>query len=231
MGEKARRLFESFQDTHQIIGRLADRHKNELANAAVVREIPNRQIIVPLGDAVDGVHFLIEGAIRLESHTESGDRFLVGDLLAGDVFGLLAVLDREPSIHHASAFGDTVTVFIPAERFRSIVYSDHELMREVIEIMCQRLRMSLIMVTRFAPGSQTSRVVRCLVAIADQLGFSAPEENHATLTINQFDIAAMLSVSRQSVNRVLKDLVSEGLISVGYNQIEVLDLRRLRDLQ
>ncbi|MEL6967535.1 MAG: Crp/Fnr family transcriptional regulator [Pseudomonadota bacterium] len=231
MGEQARKLFTDFQDTHQIIGRLADRHKEALSNAAVVRRFDNRQAVVPLGDPVDGVHFIVDGAMRLESLTESGDRLLVGDLLAGDVFGLLSVLDREPSIHHASALGDTTSVFVPADRFRAIVYADHDLMREVIEIMCQRLRMSLVMVTRFAPGSQTSRVVRCLVAIADQLGFSAPVENHATVTINQYDIAAMLSVSRQSVNRVLKELVEQGLIDVRYNQIEVLDLRRLRELQ
>lgn len=231
MTTSAAKLFNSFRDTHQLLGQLSERQKEALAQAAVVRRFDARQVVATLGGPVDGVHFLIEGCMRLESLTESGERFLVGDLQSGDVFGLLAVLDGQPSVHHTVAHGDTLSVFIPAQRFRNVIFSDPDMMRETIKIMCQRLRMSLVMVTRFAPGSQSMRVVRCLVALADQSGHADKPGRHLYLNINQFDIAAMLSISRQSVNRVLKELEADGLIKIGYNQIEVLDLVQLREMQ
>ena len=101
---------------------------------------------------------------------------------------------------------------------------------DTVEIMCQRLRMSFAMVTRFAPGSQTARVVRCLLAQIDMHGFRPKAGTRTTVSINQFDLAAMLSISRQSVHRVLKEIEEQGIIAIGYNVIEVYDLNRLRGL-
>ncbi len=205
-----------------------DVQKAALRQIASVRRLGNQQPVAMLGEKVDGVYLIVEGGVRLESFSESGDRFLVGDLQEGDLFGLLSVLEDDPSIHHACTLGEMVALFLPAAQFRRFIYSDPNLTRQMVELMCRRLRMSLIMVTRFAPGSLENRVARCLIALADSLGSRPDVGTQARVAINQFDLAAMLSVSRQSVNRVLKSLEAEGLIAGGYNTVEILDLDRLR---
>lgn len=228
MTKSIQQLLEDFSDTHQMVGRMNEAQKAALQAIASVRKLGNQHHMAMLGEKVDGVYLIVEGGVRLESFSESGDRFLVGDLQTGDLFGLLSVLEDEPSIHYALAMGDTVALFLPAAPFRRFIYADTELTRQMVELMCRRLRMSLVMVTRFAPGSLECRVARCLVALADNLG-NFPEVNKKVdVAINQFDLAAMLSVSRQSVNRVLKLLEADGMILSGYNTVEICDLDQLR---
>jgi CRP-like cAMP-binding protein len=231
MQRTAAQLLTEFSDTHNFLDSMSDEQKARLIAISSVRDFRQQKHIARLGDPVDGIYFIVKGGLRLESHSEDGERFLVGDLLAGDVFGFVAVLDGKPSVHDARTVGETAAVFVNGTQFRKFVYSDPDLTRRTIEIMCQRLRMALAMVERFAPGSQTSRVVRCLVASVDQLGFRPLRVHQTRISINQFDLAAMLSISRQSVHRVLKDLEETGIISVGYGVIDVHDLGRLRALQ
>jgi CRP-like cAMP-binding protein len=40
----------------------------------------------------------------------------------------------------------------------------------------------------------------------------------------------MLSLSRQTTNQILKDLQGQGILSLGYGEIEILDEQRLRAL-
>jgi CRP-like cAMP-binding protein len=231
MQQTAAQLLGEFSDTHNFLDSMSDAQKARLVAISSVRSFPQQKQIAALGAPVDGIYFIVKGGLRLESYSENGERFLVGDLLAGDVFGFVAVLDGKPSIHDAKTVGDTLAVFVNGGHFRKFVYSDPDLTKRTIEVMCQRLRMALAMVERFAPGNQTSRVVRCLVAAADQLGFRPLRVHQTRISINQFDLAAMLSISRQSVHRVLKELEETGIISVGYGVIDVHDLGRLRTLQ
>ncbi|MGV0820643.1 Crp/Fnr family transcriptional regulator [Martelella sp. AMO21009] len=230
MAESVARLFEEFGDSHEFLNGMTAEQKQQLMTMASVRTLANRQLIATLDAPVDGIYFIVRGSIRLENIGENGDRFLSGDLLAGDVFGLLSVIDGKPPDHFASSHGGSTTVFVPAGQFRNFIYSDIGLTRALLEIVCRRLRMSLKILNRFAPGNLTARVARSLLTYIDQRGFPAEKPGRKQIAINQYDIAAMLSVSRQSVHRVLKELEASGILTVGYNSIEIRDLQKLRAL-
>lgn len=231
MAANAAGMFAKFSDTHQILDRMNASQKERLTRISSVREFTAKQQIASLSHPVDGIYFIVEGSVRLESYSEEGERFLVGDLQSGDVFGFLAVLDQKPSIHDATAVGPTTAIFVSGGHFRRFIYSDPELARSTIEIMCQRLRMSLLTLERFAPASMSSRVVRCLLLPMDSRGARPDAGTRRQIAITQFDLAAMLSISRQSVHRVLKDLEGQGIISIGYNVIEIHDVERLQALR
>ena len=56
------------------------------------------------------------------------------------------------------------------------------------------------------------------------------EGEEGRIRLPQRTLAAMLGVHRQSLNKVMKDLERDGLVSVGYSEIEVLDEERLSAL-
>jgi DNA-binding transcriptional regulator LsrR (DeoR family) len=60
----------------------------------------------------------------------------------------------------------------------------------------------------------------------------APDENEDVRLgrgYTQSELAAMIGGTRQSVNRVVAELVSEGLIRVERNDIVVVDVRRISE--
>lgn len=56
-----------------------------------------------------------------------------------------------------------------------------------------------------------------------------PQSGLVTLKVSQVDLAAMIGVSRQTLNELLKQLEKRGLIEIAFRSICVMDPARLRD--
>lgn len=56
---------------------------------------------------------------------------------------------------------------------------------------------------------------------------ASAESTTVVLAVSQEDLAFMLGVSRQSINRQLKQWEEEGMLRVGYRVVELLDRERL----
>lgn len=227
MAKNAAELFNRFSDSHGLFSRMSAEQKESLASLGVVKTIPSGKLFIGIGDQVPGIYLINSGGFRLETISQDGTRFIVGNMYEGDVFGFLAVFDQSPAVHNISTLEDSECFFIPAEKFRHFVYSNQELMRWMIETLCQRLRMSLVSTARFAPGNITTRVARCLSANIARKPDGSKINKPIILKITQFDLASMLSVSRQTINGALKELEADKVIEIGYNQIGILDRESL----
>lgn len=67
-----------------------------------------------------------------------------------------------------------------------------------------------------------------LLMIAE--GYGELDAPRRVLQLPQEQLASMLSLSRQTTNQILKDLQGQGIIGLGYGEIEILDAARLRAL-
>ena len=70
------------------------------------------------------------------------------------------------------------------------------------------------------------RLARRLLMIAEGYGESATAKRE--LHLPQDQLAAMLSLSRQTTNQILKELEAQGILRLSYGGIEILDRERLR---
>jgi CRP/FNR family cyclic AMP-dependent transcriptional regulator len=54
--------------------------------------------------------------------------------------------------------------------------------------------------------------------------------NHRVVRLTQTELAGVFGVSRQTVNKLLRDFEREGLVKRAYGEVEILDGPRLREL-
>ena len=64
--------------------------------------------------------------------------------------------------------------------------------------------------------------------LADLKSLREAPDGPVELRLSQSDLASMVGIARQTTNRILKNLESEGLIELGFRRIVVPDVRRLR---
>jgi CRP-like cAMP-binding protein len=86
--------------------------------------------------------------------------------------------------------------------------------------VAQRLAASQARVLGLLGGSLTAQAARLL----------AEEAEDGRVSLPQRTLAAMLGVQRPSLNKVLKDLERDGLISISYSAIDIIDSGRLTRL-
>ena len=222
-------LLDQYGDVHELFTDLDHGTRKQLESIAKAETLSDGQEIGVVGSLVPGLYLIVEGTVRVNSLSVDGAQFYVGALTSGELHGLVSVMDKKPCLHFVRVVDSATVVFIPAVSFRGLVYSNQTLLEKVIDLLCDRVRFLSAVSDRFALTKPLDRVAQCLADISD--GYFSTSENRlveAELEINQYDLSSMLALSRQSVNRSLKDLEAKDLITVGYNRIHLNNLPELR---
>jgi len=95
-------------------------------------------------------------------------------------------------------------------------------------LMSQKLRLTFIHLEQLSLMPAPTRLAHRLLMIAH--GYGEIDPPRRLLQLPQEQLASMLSLSRQTTNQMLKDLQGQGIVSLGYGEIEILDIERLRAL-
>ena len=108
----------------------------------VTRELsfPAGDVIFREGDQGDGIYIVKEGVVQIGAIVGNGDRRALSRVGPGDLFGEMAVLDREPRSATASAEEDTAVYFIPREELLQLLEKMPQLSACLVREISRRLR-------------------------------------------------------------------------------------------
>ena len=207
----------------------------------VVRHLRRRrfrrgEVIFHEGDPGDSLHVVAGGAVKIVLSSEEGDEAIIATLHPGDFFGELSLLDGSPRSATAVAVEATETLSLPRETFLEELGRNPGLRDCLLRSVAGELRRLTGHVEELhfmdLSGRLASRLVR-LAAEADPPPHRSDEGKlEATLEwpFTQSDLAAMIGATRQSVNRLLVDLVDRGLVRIERETLVIPDLERLEQL-
>lgn len=200
-----------------------------ILSEAHARRIRSGAMVYALGDACDGAYAVLQGEIRLIGHPEPGRQLVYYVCVPGSWFGEVSVFDGEPRFHNAVAVGEVVVLHLPTRGFDAIIARDPRYYRHFALLLCQHLRTALHYIGDALTQPLKVRLARTLLALRDtHCGVAA--SNEICSHLSQEDLASMVGVSRQSLNKALRELERAGIIRIGYSRLDVLDLGRLSAL-
>ena len=209
---------------------LADRRM--LLAASERLRLASGEMLFRQGDGVplDGGAFygVISGSIKVSSLREDGKEAILVVLEAGNWFGELSLLDRQPRTHDATGLAESQLLAVPGRAF------DRMMMRPAFaQALCRmlaaRVRSLYGMVEDATLRSTRARVARRLLLLARGDATQA-RELRAVVPVSQEALAMMLGVSRQTLSKELQGLVQEGAISLGYGRIGIVSAARLEEM-
>jgi CRP-like cAMP-binding protein len=137
------------------------------------------------------------------------------------------VITRSPHIYTAECRENTVLVRIPGELLREMLSHDGNLAYSLMSAMVIRHRGALNRYEGAAVLSTRARVATLLNSIYTR---SARGGRVSSINLSQEEIATMLGTRRQVVNRVLREMESEGAVQVLYGRIVISDIGKLEKM-
>jgi CRP-like cAMP-binding protein len=190
-----------------------------LARQALVTHAPAGSAIVRRGERVPGLMLVIEGLAKLTLRGES-ERVLrfVGP---GETFGEAALILGEALPIDAVAVSDTSLVVVPAAPLLALFDRDRRFARQLLAALCRRLQ---AMVADFESAMLHDAGER-LAAYLGSLGAET-----VCLPAPKALIASRLGMTKETLSRLLRTFMDQGLISVAKREITVLDRARLTAL-
>lgn len=199
---------------------------DQIVERSVRREFAAHAPIYLSGDPPTGQFAVLEGSVRLTTTTLSGKQVLYGLWRPGAWFGHLSVLDQKPRFQDAMAAERTQLLFLSKSAFDAIIEHEPRYALDFAQLICHHIRVAMDMLAEALTAPLPARVAQALLEAADE---PDPKPGVAT-RMTQDALAAMVGVTRQSINRILKAYKAQGLIDVRYGRIIVSDPRSLAAL-
>jgi len=189
----------------------------EIEQHGTVKSFRKNTIVINQDDETYSLYVILSGSVRVFISGEDGREAVLNHQCAGDYFGDLALIDKQPRVASVMTTEASRFMIISREDFMACLSKNPEIAINLIKPMTSRMRMLARNVSSLALLDVYGRVARVLLEQAEE------QEDGEMITekLTQQEIADMVGASRAMVSRILKDLKAGGYISVAKKRITI----------
>jgi len=209
-------LFKNFEPS--IIDRIVSR--------AVIRKIKKGTVLFRKGDIGSTLYAVCAGSVRISVPSEQGQDAIFNVNPSGELFGEIALLDGGPRTADAVAVEDSELMIIDRRDFIPMVRENPDVAMKLIELVCARLRRTSEQVEDIMFLGLPGRLAKALLQLHSQPGVGP---SHA-IRVTQRDLSQMIGVSRESVNKLLRDWQRRGWIKLQRGGLIVVSHKAVGEL-
>ncbi|MCP2089497.1 UNVERIFIED_ORG: CRP-like cAMP-binding protein [Paraburkholderia sediminicola] len=200
----------------------------QLIEAGRVERLAAGERLFTRGDSDDGLYCVLDGLVRIGAASSAGKEALLAVIEPVNWFGEIALFDNRPRTHDAYAERDSELFHVSRAALAALLERAPEYWHVFGLLLTQKLRLAFDAIEEAALLPAAPRVARRLLLMAG--GYGEPGALRRVLKVPQEDLAMMLALSRQTINQVLKQFETQGALKLGYAEIEITDVQKLRAL-
>lgn len=185
-----------------------------LAEKLYAIRVRENEVIFREGEPAERMFLIDQGRVKLTIASPSGQELLIAVLGRGSIFGELAVIDRGPRAMNARAMEDSHICALPGDVFWNMLENRPAFARRLLELMARRLRRADQTSQDLVFFDAPTRLARRLLELAEEHGELVDGNGviRVTVRLTQDELAQMIGVSRESVNRLLGSFAGRGWI-------------------
>ncbi|MYM29192.1 cAMP-binding domain of CRP or a regulatory subunit of cAMP-dependent protein kinases [Duganella sacchari] len=187
--------------------------------------VPKGGYVCRKGDMVEHWLGIIDGMIKMTNFSASGKSVAFTGVPQGGWFGEGTVLKNEKLKYDAIALRDSRIARMPAATFMWLLDNSLPFTRFLLMQLNERLGQFIGTVENDRLLNPDTRVARCLASMFHSHLYPGLEK---IVQISQEELGLLSGSSRQRANQALQLLEKEGLLSLDYGGIRILDLEGLR---
>lgn len=202
----------------------------QIARKAQSRTLEKGELLFNVGDTSDALYVIAEGRVRIWAVSAAGAEVTLNVLTNGAVFGEIGMLDGGVRTAGASAMLRTRLTSIARRSFYEALDRDPQLVRNVIDLLCRRLRWTSARMEDATLRQAPQRLARILGHLARDHGRATPKGIEVVLKLTQSEMAQWTAMSREGLNKLLNRWAEERLLTQDRGGLIVRDLERIDEI-
>jgi CRP-like cAMP-binding protein len=195
-----------------------------MAGGAARLEFAAGQVVFLEDEPCAGLYIVQQGRLKSIKISDAGREQILRFVEAGDVFNEVGVLAGITNRITVVAVQSSTLWVIRRETIQQLLQDHPRFASLVTQNLAQRVLHLVSLVEDLSLRSVQERLTRFL---AEHAGNRTVERRHWS---TQAELAALLGTVPDVLSRALRDLVDQGIIRVGRQAIEILDMDRLRSI-
>jgi CRP/FNR family cyclic AMP-dependent transcriptional regulator len=198
--------------------RLPDEVQALLLAQARFKPLAAGEPLFPKGALPDALYGVVSGSLRVSMAAPNGRAAVVAAMERGHWFGEVSLLIGKQRSYDTMAIEPCEIAIVNAAEFHALIASRPDVLLAFTRLVCHRLRQASMWIDDAILMPLSGRLAKRILTLE-----ARASEVGATLTVSQEELAMMLGVSRQSVNRQLRQWEADGVVRLHYGRIEVID--------
>lgn len=201
-------LFAEFSD-EELIG---------LERVIIEKRFSKNEVVLLEEDSSNYMYVVYSGKVKAVQTSVDGKEHILAVRGKGDFFGEMGILDGKTSPATVIAMEDAEIGLIAKDDFERYLLTDQRFLRQIILLLCSRLRESWLKLKVLSLSEAESRVRAMLKLISDQYGIKDQRGILISLKLTHKDISLYVSLSRETVTRQLDRLLKADEIEILENK-------------
>lgn len=199
---------------------------NATANTRVYQK---GETVFTRGEDGERLFAILRGRVKVSVFSEEGREVVLAVMKPGDFFGEIAFLDGAVRTADATAVEELEVVSVGRRDFFPILESNPPIYMKIIKVLCERLRQTNETIEDSIFLTVPARVAKTLLKLASNYGEDIDGRTRLNIKMSQQEMANLIGTSREVVNRHLRALQSDNVISMDHGHVVIEDHDALED--
>lgn len=211
---------------HYLFSGLTEDEFETLATEVSVESYDKGEILFHRGDTAGAFFFVESGQVELSLISRDGQKKIIEVITDGRTFAEAIVFMAEAKFPvTAEALSNTVVYCIPNDAYRSLLQDNANACMRLLSDVCYHLHQRVREIERLTVQNARSRLASYLI---DHIVEADDDEATVRLDLPRHVIASRLSVTPETLSRLLRTMSDDGILTVDDRLIFVHSLVRLR---
>jgi len=175
---------------------------------------PKNSVIFSQDEAGDTFFFILNGRVKIVLFSKDGREIILCTLGSNEFFGEMSLIDGLPRSATVIALENTNLIFLKRNDFIEVLKGHPEMMLSIMKEMSRRIRKADERIGSLSVLSVYGRVARVLLELARESGKKVPMGYIIEKKPTHNEIASMAGTTRETVTRIINDLIRRGYIAI-----------------
>lgn len=194
-----------------------------------VKSYAKNQILIYEGDKLDGVYYLRTGIVKVSYVSKRGEEVIIDAYEPTDYFPVRLAMSAQPSQYFYETETDVTLHKAPVDETLKFIRSNpsitYSILKRIGKSADEREQRLALMMT----GTVRQRLAFELVTSSERYGEYSPDGTW-TLRLNENALAARIGITRETVNREVRNLKTQNLLLVGKKGLVIPDKSKIEAL-
>ena len=194
-----------------------------------MRNFSAGETIFLMGASGDSMMAVLDGNVRISVPSPEGKEIVLAIIQPGEVFGEIAVLDGKERTAEATAMTDCTLAILERRDVMGFLETNPTGWPRLVDLLCARLRHSDRQIAEMAFLQLPVRLAKALLRMADMAAGLAGARAGARIRLTQRELGNIVGMTRESVNKCLREWQRKGVIKIEDNEIVIVKRDQLEE--
>ncbi|MGV6852583.1 MAG: Crp/Fnr family transcriptional regulator [bacterium] len=206
---------------------LQDEELGKIERTSHVTDLAANEVLFQQGDKADRFYLLIAGMVKLYRLSEGGQEKIMDLISPGGTFAEAVIFHGQAGFPvNAAALKDSKVLSIDAHQYLEILKNNTSVCLALLARMSQRLHWQIQEIDKLTLHSATYRLVNYLI---DEIPSHMSYVQSVSIDTPKHVIASRLSISPETLSRILAKLKKQGLLETQKSHIVISDVAHAKE--